>query len=78
MSKQRHTWGQESRRDGASEWPSTSFSTLSGELRDTLPSELRRRRRRKQTSYLGFAMPFLLVLALGGAGVFALARHFHG
>jgi hypothetical protein len=77
MSAQPHTWDREQRRDGASEWPSTGFSTLAGDPREARASTLRRRRQ-KRTSYLGLLLWFLLVLALGGAGVIALARHFEG
>jgi len=77
MSQQQHTWGREQRRDGASEWPSTSFSTLSGELRETR-SSARRRLRQRRAGYLRMAVPFLLAMMLGGVGVLALARHFHG
>lgn len=74
MSREPHTWGREHRRDGSSEWPSTGFSTLSGELRDAHYARPRRRRRRSR--FAGLAWPFLLVLALGGLGVVALALHF--
>jgi len=77
MRKEQHIWGREQRRDGASEWPSTGFSTLSGELRDSRAARSRRRRRRR-SSYMNLAVPFLLVLALGGVGMFALARHLQG
>lgn len=71
-----HTWGQESRRDGSSEWPSTSFQTIIGEARDSRP--MRARRRHKKASYLRFALPILLALSLGFAGLLRLAQHFRG
>ena len=73
MSREQHTWGRESRRDGSSEWPSTGFSTLSGELRER---ELARpRRRRKRAGWVALALPFLVTLAISGVGVVTLARH---
>ena len=77
MSQEQNTWGREHRRDGNSEWPSTGFSTLSGDPREGRPSTPRRRRQ-KRSAYLRLALPFLLVLTLGSVGVLALARHFHG
>ena len=74
---QENTWGRGDRRDGNSEWPSTGFSTLSGDPREARPSTLRRRRV-KRSAYLRLALPFLLVLTLGAVGVLALARHFQG
>jgi hypothetical protein len=70
MSREQNIWGRGQRRDGPSEWPSTSFSTLIGEVNEQRP-----RRRRRRTGYLALAVPFVLVLMLGGVGVFTLARH---
>jgi len=76
MAQEQHTWGREHRRDGNSEWPSTGFSTISGEPREGRP--VRQRHRYKRTSYLSLVLPFLLVLAAGGVGVLLLARHLQG
>lgn len=73
MSREQHTWGRENRRDGSSEWPTTGFSTLSGELRER---ELARpRRRRSRAGLVALVLPFLVTLAISGIGVVALARH---
>jgi hypothetical protein len=76
MSREQNIWGREQRRDGSSEWPSTGFSTLNGELRAS-PSP-RPRRRRRRSGYLRLALPFLLVLLAGSVGVLTLASHFRG
>jgi hypothetical protein len=73
MSREQHTWGQERRRDGSSEWPSTGFSTLAGELREL--ERARSRRRRKRAGFVSLALPFLVALAISGVGLLALARH---
>ncbi|RQP22890.1 hypothetical protein DZC73_21670 [Albitalea terrae] len=74
---EQHTWGRESRRDGNSEWPSTSFhQTTIGEARDLRP--MRVPRRHKKSSYLSLALPILLVLSLGFIGLLSLAQHFRG
>lgn len=70
MSREQDIWGREQRRDGSSEWPSTSFSTIIGEAH-----ALRPRRRRRRAAYLALAVPFVLVLMLGGVGVMTLANH---
>jgi hypothetical protein len=75
---EQHTWGREQRRDGSSEWPSTGFSTISGEPRATTPSSLQRRRRHKKSSYMRLAIPFTLALSIGLVGLIVLARHFQG
>src|SRR5437868_245897 len=76
--EEQHTWGREHRRDGSSEWPSTSFSTISGEAPAATPSSLQRRRRHKKSSYMRLAIPFMLALSVGLVGLLALARHFQG
>jgi hypothetical protein len=71
MSREQNIWGRGQRRDGPSEWPSTSFSTLIGEAHEQRP-----RRRRRRAANLALALlPFVLALVLGGVGVFTLARH---
>ncbi|HJU99862.1 MAG TPA: hypothetical protein VJ752_04875 [Burkholderiaceae bacterium] len=72
--REQHTWGREQRRDGASEWPSTGFSTLSGELREPKPA----RRRNRLGGYATLALPFLVLLGAGSLGIMMLARHLHG
>lgn len=73
---EQHNWGRESRRDGNSEWPSTSFQTMIGEARDSRP--VRPQRRHKKSSYLSLALPILFVLSLGFIGLLTLAQHFRG
>lgn len=76
MSREQNIWGRGERRDGSSEWPSTGFSTLSGELRDS--QVLRSRRRHRRTGILSMAVPLLLVLVAGAVGMLKLANHFGG
>jgi hypothetical protein len=72
MSREHHIWGRGQRRDGPSEWPSTSFSTIIGETHAARP------RRRRLHRYVGLAVPFVLLLMLGGFAVLTLARHLRG
>jgi hypothetical protein len=74
---EQHTWGREHRRDGNSEWPSTGFSTMHGDVRDSRPPNSGYRRHRK-SSYVRLALPILLVLSVGFVGLIALAQHFRG
>jgi len=74
---EQHTWGREHRRDGNSEWPSTGFSTMHGDVRDSRPASTVRPRHRK-SSYVSLALPILLVLSLGFVGLIALMHHFRG
>jgi len=71
--EQQHTWGREHRRDGSSEWRSTGFSTICGELRESRPPL--RYRQHKKSSYVSIAIPFLLALAMGGVGLLYLAQY---
>ena len=73
MHEQRHTWGREQRRDGASEWATTGFSTIIGE--HEAKAARRSRRRQRRSGYLRFALPFLLTLGAGGAAVLGFARY---
>jgi hypothetical protein len=73
---EQHIWGREHRRDGTSEWPSTSFSTINDEPRESRPPMLYRRH--KKSSYFSLAIPLLLMLSVGFVGVLSLARHFQG
>jgi len=73
MQERVHTWGREQRRDGASEWQTTGFSTVIGELE--AKSARRSRRRQRRSGYLRFALPFLLVFVAGGVAVAALAQY---
>lgn len=72
MSREQDIWGRGQRRDGPSEWPSTSFSTIIGETQTARP------RRRRLNRYVGLALPFVLALLLGGFAVLTLARHLRG
>lgn len=74
MQREQHTWEQERRRDASSEFPSTSFSTISGELRESATARPQPRRR----LYLSLLLPFVLVLIASLLGLLALAKHFHG
>jgi len=74
---EQHTWGREHRRDGNSEWPSTGFSTMNGEARESRPVRAVYRRHRK-SSYVSLALPILFVLSLGFVGLMALTHHFRG
>ena len=74
---EQHTWGREQRRDGNSEWPSTGFSTMHGDVRDSRPARTLRPRHRK-SSYVSLALPILFVLSLGFVGLLTLAHHFRG
>ena len=76
MSREQNIWGRGQRRDGSSEWPSTGFSTLSGELRESQARRSRRRHRR--SGVLGLVVPVLLALGVGAVGLLALVNHFGG
>ena len=73
---EQHIWGREHRRDGTSEWPSTSIATINDEQRESRsPTPFQRH---KKSSYLSLAIPILLMLSIGFVGVVSLARHFQG
>lgn len=76
MHRELHTWDRECRRDGASEWPSTGFSTVIGELDGKAPA--RRHLRRRRSGYLSIAIPFLIALMLGAAAMVGFARYVQG
>ena len=74
MRQEQHIWRREHRRDGPSEWPSTGFSTSSGELHD----EAKARRLQHRSGYVRFALLLVVVLAASAGGILAIARHLHG